>query len=54
MPHNVPREADAFIGLPSVYVSAIVNGLWQAVRDGVILDWDPCCGWQPGRTGRPR
>jgi len=34
-------EADTFTGLPAVYVSAILNGLWQAVRDGVVLNWDP-------------
>lgn len=34
-------EADAFIGLPAVYVSAIISGLWRAVRDGAVLDWDP-------------
>ena len=41
-------EADAFIRLPSDYVSAIINGLWLAVRDGVILDWNPVlrlCTW---------
>ena len=34
-------EADAFIGLPAVYVSALISGLWRAVRDGAVLDWDP-------------
>jgi hypothetical protein len=33
-------EADAFIGLPAVYVSAVISALRRAVRDGAILDWD--------------
>lgn len=34
-------EADAFIGLPPVYVSAIISSLWRAIRSGAILAWDP-------------
>src|SRR5262249_42119719 len=35
------RSADAasFIGLPSEYVSAVINGLWQATTNGSGLDW---------------
>jgi hypothetical protein len=46
-------EADAFIGLPAVYVSAIISGLWQAVRDGAVLDWDPVlrlAAWADGQA----
>jgi hypothetical protein len=46
-------EADAFIGLPAVYVSAIFSGLWQAVRDGTVLDWDPVLrlsAWADGQA----
>lgn len=36
------RSADAasFIGLPPVYISAVLNGLWQAVTNNAALDWD--------------
>ena len=36
------RSADAasFIGLPSEYVSAVINGLWQALTHGANLDWE--------------
>lgn len=46
-------EADAFIGLPAVYVSAIISGLWQGVRDGAVLDWDPVLrlsAWTDGQA----
>ena len=46
-------EADAFIGLPAVYVSAIISGLWQAVRGGTALDWDPVLrlsAWADGQA----
>jgi len=46
-------EADAFIGLPAVYVSAIISGLWQAARDGAVLDWDPVLrlsAWADGQA----
>jgi hypothetical protein len=46
-------EADAFIGLPPVYVSAIISGLGQAVRDGAVLDWDPVLrlsAWADGQA----
>jgi hypothetical protein len=46
-------EAEAFTGLPAVYVSAIISGLWQAVRDGAVLDWDPVlrlCAWADGQA----
>ena len=35
------RSADAasFIGLPPVYIAAILNGLWQAVTNQAVLDW---------------
>jgi hypothetical protein len=33
-------EADTFVGLPAVYVTAIISGLWQAVREGTVLDWE--------------
>jgi hypothetical protein len=38
----VRRSADAaiFIGLPPVYISAVLNGLWQAVTNNAVLDWD--------------
>lgn len=34
-------EADAFIGLPPVYVSAFISSLWRAIRSGAVLAWDP-------------
>lgn len=36
------RSADAasFIGLPPTYISAVLNGLWQAVTNNAVLDWD--------------
>jgi hypothetical protein len=36
------RSADAasFIGLPAEYVSAVINGLWQALSHGATLDWE--------------
>jgi hypothetical protein len=34
-------EADVFIGLPAVYVSAIFGSLWHALREGTVLDWEP-------------
>lgn len=36
------RSADAasFIGLPAIYIGAVINGLWQAFANGAILDWD--------------
>jgi hypothetical protein len=46
-------EADAFTGLPADYVSAIISGLWQAVRDGTVLDWDPVlrlAAWADGQA----
>lgn len=33
-------EAGAFIGLPPVYVGAVLNGMWQATQNGVVLNWD--------------
>jgi hypothetical protein len=35
------RSADArsFIGLPAVYIGAVINGLWQGAK-GASLDWD--------------
>lgn len=46
----VARAADAasFIGLPAVYVSAVLNGLWQAVSSDVVLEWSGVlrlCEW---------
>ena len=41
-------EADAFIGLPAVYVAAVISGLWRAARGGTVLDWDAAvrlCAW---------
>ena len=46
-------ETDAFIGLPAVYVSAIISGLWLAVRDGAVLDWNPVLrlsAWADGQA----
>jgi hypothetical protein len=46
-------EADAFIGLPAVYVSAVISGLWRALRDGAVLDWDPVLrlsAWADGQA----
>jgi hypothetical protein len=36
------RSTDAalFIGLPPVFVSAVLNGLWQAATNGTVLEWD--------------
>src|SRR6266545_425796 len=33
-------DAAAFIGLPAVYIGAVINGLWQAATNGAALDWD--------------
>jgi len=41
-------EAEAFIGLPPVYIAAVISGLWQAARAGVQLHWAPVlqlCTW---------
>ena len=41
-------EADAFIGLPPVYVAAVISALWIAVREQADLDWQPVlrlCAW---------
>ncbi|MGH3165167.1 MAG: hypothetical protein ACRDN0_04625, partial [Trebonia sp.] len=46
-------EADAFIGLPAVYVSAVISALWRSVRDGVVLEWDAVlrlCAWANGQA----
>ena len=32
-------DADSFIGLPAVYVGAVINGLWQASAQGSSPDW---------------
>lgn len=33
-------DAASFIGLPSVFISAVLNGFWQAVTNNAVLDWD--------------
>jgi hypothetical protein len=43
------RSADArsFIGLPAVYIGAVINGLWQGGK-GTVLDWEAVlqlCEW---------
>jgi hypothetical protein len=41
-------EAEAFIGLPAVYIAAVISGLWLAAREGAVLDWLPVlrlCTW---------
>ena len=49
--HDAARrssEADAFIGLPPVYVAAVISALWIAVREQADLDWQPVlrlCAW---------
>ena len=49
--HDAARrssEADAFIGLPPVYVAAVISALWIAVREQTDLDWQPVlrlCAW---------
>lgn len=48
---DAPRrsaEAEAFIGLPPVYIAAVISGLWQAARAGAMLEWAPVlrlCTW---------
>ena len=48
---DAPRrssEADAFIGLPAVYIAAVMSALWIAVREKTELDWQPVlrlCSW---------
>lgn len=32
-------DAAAFIGLPPVYITAVINGLWQAITNQAVLDW---------------
>jgi hypothetical protein len=48
---DAPRrsaEAEAFIGLPPVYIAAVISALWQAARGRAALDWAPVlrlCSW---------
>lgn len=40
--------AEAFTGLPGVYVEAVVSAFWQATREGAALDWPAVlslCTW---------
>ena len=40
--------AEAFIGLPGVYVEAVISAFWQAAQDGTALDWPAVmnlCSW---------
>ena len=41
-------EALAFIGLPAVYIAAVISALWRGARDGATLDWAAVvdlCAW---------
>jgi hypothetical protein len=40
--------AEAFIGLPGVYVEAIISAFWQAAQEGAVLGWPAVlnlCSW---------
>ena len=40
--------AEAFTGLPGVYVEAVISAFWQAAQEGTALDWPPVlnlCSW---------
>jgi hypothetical protein len=40
--------AEAFIGLPGVYVEAVISAFWQAAQEGAALDWPAVlslCSW---------
>jgi hypothetical protein len=40
--------AEAFTGLPGVYVEAVVSAFWQAAQEGTVLDWPAglnLCTW---------
>ncbi|MFI5591190.1 hypothetical protein ACIA5G_39490 [Amycolatopsis sp. NPDC051758] len=34
-------DAAALVGLPPAYISAALNGLWEAAKDGSDLNWEP-------------
>ena len=41
-------EAEAFTGLPAIYVAAVLSGLLRALRGGTVLDWAATlqlCAW---------
>jgi hypothetical protein len=41
-------DLDLFIGLPAVYISAVINGLYQARTNDAVLDWNGIirlCEW---------
>ena len=40
--------AEAFTGLPGVYVEAVISAFWQAAQEGTALDWPAVlnlCSW---------
>ena len=40
--------AEAFTGLPGVYVEAVISAFWQAAQEGTAVDWPPVlnlCSW---------
>ena len=40
--------AEAFTGLPGVYVEAVISAFWQAAQEGTALGWPPVlnlCSW---------
>ena len=40
--------AEAFTGLPGVYVEAVISAFWQAAQEGMAVDWPPVlnlCSW---------
>ena len=46
-------EADVFIGLPAVYVAAVISGLWRAVRERASWTGTLSSGCAPGPTSKP-
>ncbi len=40
--------AEAFIGLPGIYVEAVISAFWHAAQEGAVLDWPAVlnlCSW---------
>jgi hypothetical protein len=47
-PAGRSSTAEAFIGLPGVYVEAVISAFWLATREAAVLEWSPVlrlCSW---------
>ena len=45
--------AEVFIGLPAVYVEAVISAFWMTAMEGAALDWPPVlrlCSWADGQA----